>query len=264
MEITFVDQPFNDNEYADGLKTLGQIGYKRVEVKDRRIRTFGLDNMEGILEEAGISVIQINTYFDVVNGPEVVKKSLELNREMTGYALRLKAPFIRVFTGPLGEGSVSTTQATEEIWEQAADGLRQLCAEGADHGLSYYVETHHNTLAETTPSILRLLEMVDAPNFGVNLQVPLKDEPDIYETTRLLAPHVRHTHLNNFDKEGHNTFLEEGTIDIRREIAILKEAGFNGALSVEHAYHHRPVVETAKKEFAFLSAIIDSFNPVIP
>jgi len=256
MEITFVDQPFNDAQYIEGMNAIGKIGYRRVELKDGRFASFGVDNVEKALKDAGLGVIQINTYFDVVHGPEAVEKSLALNKEIIALAVRFKAPFIRVFTGPLGDAGLGTDKATPQIWKEATDGLRKICKEGAKHNIAYAVETHQGTLAENTPSILKLLEMIDCPNFHVNLQIPLKGEEDVYESTRCLAPHVRHTHLNNFDATGHSTYLSEGVYDIRREIEILRKAGFDGALSVEHAYHHQPVVDVAKREFEFLSGII--------
>ncbi|MFH0919564.1 MAG: sugar phosphate isomerase/epimerase family protein [Fibrobacterota bacterium] len=256
MEITFVDQPFNDAQYVEGMNAIGKIGYKRVEVKDRRFATYGADNVGKTLKEAGLGIIQINTYFDVVHGPEAVEKSLGLNKEMIALAVRFNVPFIRVFTGPLGEPGIGTDKATPQIWKEATDGLRQICKEGAKHKIAYAVETHHGTLAETTPSILKLIELINCPNFHVNLQIPLKGKEDVYETTRLLAPYVRHTHLNNMDATGHNTYLSEGVYDIRKEIEILRKAGFDGALSVEHAYHHQPVVDVAKREFEFLSKIV--------
>jgi sugar phosphate isomerase/epimerase len=256
MEITFVAQPFNDAQFEEGMREIGRIGYTRVELKDRRIRAFGVDTVERIMAESKLGILQLNTYFDVVHGDEAVEKSIELNREMIGYATRLKVPCIRVLTGPIADNRLSSADATPLTWKAAAEALGQICDEGAAHGLSYYVETHHGTLADTTPSILKLLEVVDSPNFWVNLQIPLFNEPDVYASIRELAPYVRHTHLNNHDASGHNTFLGEGVFDIRKEIEILKEAGFDGALSVEHAYHHQPVADVARKEFAFLSAIV--------
>ena len=256
MEITFVCQPFNDDEFTEGLTGLSAIGYKRIETKDRRIRTFGVNGIDELLKKNKMSIIQINTYFDVVTSDDSAQKSIELNKEMIDYAVKLSAPYIRVFTGPITGKTIGSDKATPEIWKRAGSTLNKICNEGAKHNISYAVETHHNTLAENTPSILKLLEVVDSENFHVNLQLPLKGEADVYESTRLLAPFVRHTHLNNFTSDGHNTFLEEGTIDIRREIEILQKGGFDGALSVEHAYHHKPVLMVAAKEFAFLSKII--------
>jgi sugar phosphate isomerase/epimerase len=257
MEIAFVAQPYNDEQFEEGMREIGAIGYSAVELKDRRVRTFGPDIIESIMNRSGLKIIQLNTYFDVVHGDKAVEKSFELNHEMIGVATRLKAPNIRVFTGPIGnKDTIASADATPLTWKAAAEALGQICDEGAAHGLSYFVETHHGTLADTTPSILKLLELVDSPNFWVNLQIPLFNEPDVCASTRELAPYVRHAHLNNFDAEGHNTFLGEGVLDIRKEIEILREAGFDGALSVEHAYHHQPVTEVARKEFSFLDGIV--------
>jgi len=260
MEITFVEQAFNNAEFVEGMMGLAQIGYQKVESKDQRIRDFGADKLEAILTEYHLSMIQINTYFNVVQGRAAIEKSLALNQEMIGYAKRFKAPFIRVFTGPLGNGSIGTDNATPDIWKEATDALRLICKEGDQSGIAYAVETHHGTLAENSTGILKLLEMTDCPNFHVNLQIPLKGEPDVYDSTRLLAPYVRHAHLNNYDTEGHFTHLSDGMYDIRKEIEILRKAGYDGALSVEHAYHHRPIIHTAKREFEFLSRIVQELG----
>lgn len=260
MEITFVAQPYNDAEFETGMRDIGRIGYTRVELKDRRIRTFGVPEIKRILSAANLGVIQINTYFNVVQGEKAIEQSLALNDEVMDYALKLNAPFIRVFTGPLSKEGISSANASPEIWKEATEALALICDQGAEHGLTYLVETHIGTLADTTPSILKLIELIDSPNFGVNLQIPLFEEPDVYATIRELAPYVRHTHLNNFEISGHNTFLSEGVFDIRREIELLHNAGFNGALSVEHAYHHTPITDVAQREFTFLANLLRDFK----
>ena len=65
-------------------------------------------------------------------------------------------------------------------------------------GLRFVLERHNNTLADTIDSTLRLLEMVPAPNLGVNYQVAGNEATAAaLEDIRRLSGRIWNVHAQN-------------------------------------------------------------------
>ncbi|AEY00473.1 xylose isomerase-like TIM barrel [Oceanimonas sp. GK1] len=109
-------------------------------------------------------------------------------------AERWGAPRLRTFAGRKGSAETSPAERAAVV-----AALREQCLIAADHGLRLLVETHPGTLADGGESILRLLEEVNHPAFGLNF-----DTLHVWEggddPLTLLAqtrPHVDYFHLKN-------------------------------------------------------------------
>jgi sugar phosphate isomerase/epimerase len=109
-------------------------------------------------------------------------------------------------------------------------------------GVSLAVENHIDYDAD---EILRLVEEVDSPFFGVNLDTAnfLRVQDDPVEATRKLAPHVLATHVKDIEPvkgrsvRAWNYFAcvaaGEGLVEIDKIVAILANAGYRGFLAFE-------------------------------
>lgn len=141
------------------------------------------------------------------------------------------APRLRLFAGGLG-------------WDRADAGARaailrdlRLVADMArDEGLRIAVETHPDTLADSLPATLALLDGLDHPAVGINFDVlhVWEGGAEPQEAQALLAPHILHYHLksvtardrlevfhpgNVHDPRGHRggmCGLFDGALDYRR------------------------------------------------
>lgn len=112
----------------------------------------------------------------------------------------------------------------------------------AGEGVSLAVENHIDYDAD---EILRLIEEVDSPFFGVNLDTAnfLRVQDDPVEATEKLAPHVLATHVKDVEPvKGRSVrawnYLAcvaagEGLVEIDRIVAILARAGYRGFLAFE-------------------------------
>jgi sugar phosphate isomerase/epimerase len=119
--------------------------------------------------------------------------------------------------------------------------LREAARAAADQGLVLALENHGDFTAD---SLLRLLELVDAPNLRVTLDTgnALRVLEDPVEAARKLAPHVAATHIKDVTT-GRGTpqdFLYwpatpvgQGAIDIPAIVEVLDAAGYSGLLCVE-------------------------------
>ena len=112
----------------------------------------------------------------------------------------------------------------------------------ADEGVSLAIENHIDYDAD---EILLLIEEVDSPFFGVNLDTAnfLRVQDDPVEATEKLAPHVLATHIKDVEPvkgrsvRGWNYFAcvaaGEGLVEIDTIVAILARAGYHGLLAFE-------------------------------
>ena len=137
------------------------------------------------------------------------------------------------------------------IVERMAEGMQQIADEAADAGLLVGVE-NHGRLVGSMHSVRRLIDLVDRPNFGANIDFTnFKNVfgEDHVEATRLLAPDVVHAHAKDCyyrakreDDTWHETpdgvFYKaaiggQGDAQWPLLFSIIYEAGYDGAVSLE-------------------------------
>jgi sugar phosphate isomerase/epimerase len=217
------------------------------------------DRLKGYLDEVGMACVQLCPYFEFTEGDTAYQHTLELGREYIGISRRLGNPLLRVFTG-----HVKDTEATPEQWQAAFTGLQILCDEAAEYGIRFCLEIGHGLMFSST-SVLRLLEGVNRPNLGVNIQICLPGE-DPWYTLEQLGPHAIHMHAHNWlGRVGGTelTWLDSGLLDYEEFLPKLLAYGYNGYISVEHVDHtgkHDPWV-TASVDGRYLGALKGKLNP---
>ena len=144
------------------------------------------------------------------------------------------------------------------IIERIAEGMRQISDVAADRGYKVGVE-NHGLLLGRSEQVARIVELVDRPNFGVNLDFSnfrIVHGEDHVEVTRMLAPYVVHVHAKdsclsdtepeNAEAEGWRRTLAKdkeewyhacvaGTGDMQWPLvfSILRDAGYDGTISLE-------------------------------
>ena len=259
MKISFCSSVFKDDEMEDALIRLGRLGYDGVELWDQYLKVSDIDKLKTVLEESSLSVAQLCPYFDFTGSKEKWHESLEIVGRYIEYAKILDAKLIRVFTG-----SVGSNEATEAVWRQAIEGLREMCIKGKEFEISFALETHPGSLMDSSSSTLKLLEDVSCSNLGVNLQVPL-DSEDVYQSAEILGKHVIHIHAHNWSGPAPNgcweklTYLESGDLDFPRFLGILHRHGFDGYISIEHGTHQGrdDPYHVAEQELGYLRTLVN-------
>jgi sugar phosphate isomerase/epimerase len=122
------------------------------------------------------------------------------------------------------------------------DWFKEAVRVAAGEGVSLAVESHIDYDAD---EFLRLIEEVDSPFFGVNLDTAnfLRVQDDPVEATEKLAPHVLATHIKDVEPvkgrsvRAWNYFAcvaaGEGLVEIDTIVAILARAKYRGFLAFE-------------------------------
>lgn len=180
-----------------------------------------------------------------------------------------------------GPGGPPPFEATEEVFEQAAAGMRLAADLAAEYGVTLCVEIHAKKVSETAESTLRLLDLIDRENVGVihdagNMFIVDTDYgPESIDALgdRLVHVHVKdesleddpsHPDAGTLDRpDGPRHYrprlMDEGDVDYGSVIDGLASVGYDGFLTDEcHVGRDDPDddVRIAEHELAVLSDLL--------
>ncbi|MCD6361731.1 MAG: sugar phosphate isomerase/epimerase [Armatimonadetes bacterium] len=138
------------------------------------------------------------------------------------------------------------------ILGRMAEGMADIADAAAGRGIKVGIE-NHGLLVGKVDLVARLVELVDRPNFGVNLDPTnfyVVHGEDYIEATRRLADRVTHVHLKDYyfadtapddtwnQVAPHTPFVKsavggEGDAEWVTLLSILRDAGYDGTVSLE-------------------------------
>jgi len=139
--------------------------------------------------------------------------------------------------------------ASEEDFEIAADGLRRVARSARAHGIDLSLELHDRSLADTSASLLRILELAGEPNIKANPDLcngyRAYEHPSEtwQEALAALAPHANLWHVNNlqrvhFEAIRRAAFVEcdlgAGDIDYAWALSLMRASAFSGWIVIEY------------------------------
>lgn len=216
------------------LPTIAAAGYDGAELWGPHLDRFAaehgsLDPLVQQLAALGLQAPMVSAYFDLRNEPD---EGIAVATRHIHYALRVGAPLVRMFTGG------GSSAAEPEVWAVVAEVLGEICTLAAPYGVGLALETHQGHLHDSTPGTLRLLQMVNARNLGVNLDIynlfAIGEDP--LEALAQLEPWLRIVHLKNGRTVGAASQpcgLAEGDLDYGPFLRALAERAYGGFVSVE-------------------------------
>ena len=199
---------------------------------------------------------------------ERLDEEIEWTRKLVKAAGALDVKVIRI-------DIVSRRTKGEEFHAFAAKLCKQLCTITDGTSVRYGIE-NHGSVTNDPQFLQRLFDTVDSPYLGLTLDTanfywyghPLDE---LYKNFERFAPKVFHTHCKSIrypeDKKNvrrpmgweygkYACPIYEGDIDFRKVAAILRKAGYSGALCLEDEsldkFPEAEQVEVLKKEIAML------------
>lgn len=161
----------------------------------------------------------------------------------------------------LGCHSIRVNAATgsagpEEAAALAADGLARLTEYAANRGLNVIVE-NHGGLSSNGRWLADVMRRVDHPRCGTlpdfgNFTLPDGGRYDPYRGVTELMPFARAVSAKSydFDDEGNET-----TIDYRRMMRIVVDAGYDGYVGIEYEGDRLPEVEGIAATLELLTSV---------
>lgn len=210
------------------------------------------------MEKRGLVASIYGSYVNPINEDfrEAAQVAIKIARE-------LGTSLIRVWAG-----NKDGKDAPVELWRTCIEGYKWFCRIAADAGMTLAVETHSNSLADTPEGMMRLIEETGAENLMANYQLSHVERPqDMAPGIEILGPYIANVHAQNFKViragegfKAERTNLEDGDVDYREVINLLKKFGFEGFVEIEflkgEAGGREELLESLEKDVNFLRGLI--------
>lgn len=248
--------PPTSDQVRAGLSSLRWAGFSSIEVSDiwvnsatldeARAEQFAREIREHDLAVAGLSTLGLRGAEQALSvAARLGAKTLCVGLHSMGAN---RAPDVSFWANP-----PRTLADDESLMTKTSKALKELCAQAADAGLRVAIEMNENSLVDRASRVLKLLDLTDADNLGVNpdlgnlTRVTTPMIEPWHETLTALAPRTTYWHVkNNLRLEHpsgiiatHPSQLEDGVIDYRLALSILLNAGFTGPIVIESYWGDR-------------------------
>ncbi len=161
------------------------------------------------------------------------ERQVDFTRRWIEVAAKLDAPVIRVFAGNrLPEGV-----KVQEVQKWILDALYPCIDFGKDHGVIITLQNHFDAL-KTVEEVKFVLDQIDSPWFGLNLDIGSLRDGDPYEQIETLIPYARTWQIKeNVYRNG----TSEPT-DINKLIALIKRGKYKGYIPLETLPPSNPLI----------------------
>lgn len=190
------------------------------------VTTEYLLNIRQLTHRQGLSIsgTAIGNDFCLADGA-ARDKQLDDCRKWIDYAAIMGAPVIRIFAGKVPKGDNE-----DQAIERCVAGINQSLEYAATKGIFLALENHGGITA-TPDQMLKIIAGVNnSPWFGVNFDSGNFRTDDPYRDLARIAPYAVNAQIKvavNPDNAG------KQPADVPRMIAILKEAGYRGYVTLE-------------------------------
>lgn len=145
------------------------------------------------LKDKNLEVTMISDYLDISLLADF-QKTMEKCEQLVTRANWFNTNKIRTFAGQKGSEDFSEQERKEYVKR-----IRMICDLFAPHNMYILLETHPNTLTDTLPSTLKLLEEVNHPYLKINLDFLhiWESGADPVDSFHRLKPWIQHYHFKN-------------------------------------------------------------------
>ncbi|QWH11685.1 sugar phosphate isomerase/epimerase [Bacillus mycoides] len=145
------------------------------------------------LKDKNLEVTMISDYLDISLLADF-QKTMEKCEQLVTLANWFNTNKIRTFAGQKGSEDFLEQERKEYVKR-----IRMICDLFAQHNMYILLETHPNTLTDTLPSTLKLLEEVNHPYLKINLDFLhiWESGADPIDSFQRLKPWIQHYHFKN-------------------------------------------------------------------
>jgi len=268
---------FTDQEWVEtrtviedaGLQVYGMLGWRRMFWREPWVveKAGDLDRIAAVAEILGCKVIDILTAYPLPIVPA------SCSQPAVGAGGAPARPLFR-----------SLWDATTHDFEACARMLKDYARRIAGFGASVALEIHPDCLTDVPLSTLRLMELIDEPNVGLNPdtfdnewiypEYPGYMVPTAAEQCKILAPHVVYWHAKNWTRslgpDGQWTFtrthLDEGDQPIHLMAQNLADVGYDGAVVLEcgRGFEYATSPASLLRARDYLCWLRDVYVPTVP
>ncbi|MEO8561218.1 MAG: sugar phosphate isomerase/epimerase family protein [bacterium] len=274
---------YNTNGFAhhrldDALHVIAELGYRAVSLTPdanhlppEQSSAADVRALRALLEQLDLAVV-VETGARYVLDPRRKHHPTLVAAEAGDRARRLAylercaqiAVALGANTVSLWSGNLPPGVEHDDAWRALIDGVRLYCERVAPLGIQVAFEPEPGMLIETLEQWEALSEAVDAPNFGLALDVghvPCTESITAGEAIRRYGPFIRTVHLDDTRNGVHEHLqIGDGDLDWSDIGRALTEVGFAGIAAVELSRHSHAAPVAAGEAFARLNKLGDGWG----
>lgn len=159
------------------------------------------------LKDKNLEITMISDYLDISLSADF-EKTMGKCEQLVMLANWFNTNKIRTFAGQKGSVDFSKQERQEYVKR-----IHKICDLFAQHDMYVLLETHPNTLTDTLPSTLELLEEVDHPNLKINLDfLHMGVWCDPIDSFHRLRPWIQHYHFKNISSADYLHVFEPNNV----------------------------------------------------
>ena len=214
-----------------------------------------LDELEAGVEASGLKQVVFGYPGPLLIKEDAADRDREVEEAIAFYrhvAERFGVSTVNLLTGALHNPDKSVPYfdytrhgsfiATEEQWQWQVEGCRRMADGLEDVEIRFGFETHMVYVHDTAEAVKRLVEDIDRPSIGANLDygniIGFAKRPSLEKAVRELGDKIHYVHLKNSaplrGAPGRlATGLGEGEINNREFVRLLMEIGYECPICIE-------------------------------
>ncbi|KUF25908.1 3-dehydroshikimate dehydratase [Bacillus sp. G3(2015)] len=160
------------------------------------------------LKDKNLEITMISDYLDISLSADF-EKTIEKSEQLVVLANWFNTNKIRTFAGPKGSKDFLEQERKEYVKR-----IRKICDVFAQHNMYVLLETHPNTLTDTLPSTIELLEEVNHPNLKINLDFLhiWESGAEPIDSFHRLKPWTLHYHFKNISSADYLHVFEPNNV----------------------------------------------------
>ncbi|MCA9834456.1 MAG: sugar phosphate isomerase/epimerase [Thermomicrobiales bacterium] len=207
--------------------------------------TASLHQLKQLMAAHGVAPVSVSAHHNFVQpDPAVRNEHIARLKQWIDAAYEIGAPFVRAFGGRWGTmtnfGEFMAAGGNEppidgytldDAFQWTIDSFIECAAYASGKGVTILLENHWG-LTGTAAGTLRIFEGVNSPWLKLVLDTGnFIQEPDQYAEMALMLPHCALIHAKTYI--GKSLYFDEFDLDYARIARLLKDAGYQGYLSIE-------------------------------
>jgi sugar phosphate isomerase/epimerase len=274
MKLGYNTNGLASHRLEDAIELIAEIGYRSVAITidHHALDPFStqlareIEKIRALLDRYGlISVVETGARFlldpwhkhePTLLSPAADQRQARVDflKRCVDIAAELQAEAVSFFSG-IQHAQVSKEQSLQSL----AEGCIELIAHTERKNVKLAFEPEPGMFIETFSQYAQLLERVDAPYFGLTVDighVHCVEEGSIAGHLRTWAGRIFNVHIEDMRRGVHEHLrFGEGEIDFAPVLAALDEIGYTGGVNVELSRHSHMAPQVMRDSFDFLSHI---------
>jgi fructoselysine 3-epimerase len=280
MKLSFSTNAYTRFSVFEAVQRIGAAGYAGVEILADRPHVFppeftssDRERLRGLIDKTGLQVANINAntatgyygrdFWEPLFEPSLAhpveserRWRIDYTRRCIELAAALGAPSVSITSGRMVPGT-----APQESLELLKRSLAELLPWAKDHAVRLGIEYEPGLLIENCRELVFLLNELDSPLLGANLDLGhshvLGEDPE--DVLRRLSGRIFHFHLEDIKQGKHYHLIPgEGDMDFARLFRLLDQSAYDGFVTIELYTYPQCPDQAARKSLDHLVAIRES------